>query len=380
MKFLDKLKKLKRRNKNNLVDISVLHDNFNQIKNIDLYEVVKSDEVVNFKVKYTDYLKIRKDKLYQIRNNKLKTLIMSSKNKLIISFIMIFFIFIIFLLNQFLVRQIEFKDKIYYNEQVYNYVINKTNKTGKYYFLKDNINSISEELRKKFYQYAYIGLLKKGSKILIEIEVESIKSENINDDNLIGEYISTNDGIIQSIKIQSGNVLVKCNDVVKKNQVLVTSNLFYDDNLFNKEKIVPLKGYIIAKIKTYKNIKVLKEEYVKVITNVDKNKIIFTFKDEIKFENKNKFCKVYNVFKIGNFSLKNMTIYNLQEVKVERNFDDALDYAKYLVYMEYLNEFEYEEEKVISIDNVKIEEFEHEFNYLFLVTTVQNVVQYNKNL
>lgn len=380
MKFLEKLKELKNRKNDNFVELSVSPEDFNNIENIDLYDIVKTNDIVIFKVRYIDYLKIKKNNCYRIRKNEFQFIFFKNRNKIILSLLLIFFILLIFSLNQFFIRKIEFKDDKYYNEQVYRYVLNNAKKIGNVYLFKQSINDISVELRKRYYRYSYIGLVKKGSKVIIEIEIESIKSENISSDNLFGEFISKSDGIIENVKIESGNVLVRTNDVVKKDQILVTSNLLYNENLFNKDKIVPLKGYIIARIKTYKNVRVLKEEDIKIITNINEKKLMFSYNDNKKSKYYDHYYKEYNVFKIGNFSLKNIVLYRTENVKIKRNINDAIEYANYLIYIEFLNEFEYDEEKIISIDNIKIEELEEEFNCFFLVTSVQNIVSYNKNI
>ena len=175
MKFLEKLKELKNRKNNNFVELSVSPEDFKNIENIDLYDIVKTHDIVIFKVRYIDYLKIRKNNCYQIRKNEFQFIFFKNRNKIILSLLLIFLILLIFSLNQFFIRKIEFKDNKYYNEQVYRYVLNNAKKIGNVYLFKQNINDISVELRKRYYRYSYIGLVKKGSKVIIEIEIESIK-------------------------------------------------------------------------------------------------------------------------------------------------------------------------------------------------------------
>lgn len=380
MKFLAKLCQLRKKKNDFFVRVALSYDNFYNLKDVELFDIIKKEEFVYLKLKYYDYIKLKKLNIFEKENDEIKTYIITNRNKLIISFIITVAIFIIFILNNFFVRKIEFKDKKYYNEEIYECVLNYSKKIGKYYFFKDTINHISVELREKYYQYAYIGLLKRGSKVLIEIETQTIKSEENKSNNLIGEYVSKADGTIEKIKIESGNVLVKYNEVVKKDQILVTSNLLYNENLFSKDKIVPLKGYVIARTREYKEISVLKEEYIKIITNIDKKKYNISYKNNKNYNQNNKFTKEYNVFKIGNFYLKKKITYNEEIIKVERNLNDALEYAKYLIYIEYINSFLFEEEEIISIDIIKIDENGNEFCCVFLVCSKQNIAIFNEKI
>ena len=58
---------------------------------------------------------------------------------------------------------------------VYDFVMERTNKVGPYYRLKYSINDLSQDLRTKFMYYAYVGLQKKGAKLYIEIIQQDLK-------------------------------------------------------------------------------------------------------------------------------------------------------------------------------------------------------------
>ena len=154
--------------------------------------------------------------------------------------------------------------------------------------------------------------------------------------------------------------------------------MLYNENLYNKDKIVPLRGYVIAKTREYKVINVLKEEYVNIITNIKKKQYYISQIDSNNYANDNMFVKEYNIFKIGNFSLKKKLIFNEEFIKITRDFNEALEYAKYLIYIEYIQNFTYNEEEIISIDNIKNYENENEFYYVFMVNAKQNIAVYDE--
>ena len=102
----------------------------------------------------------------------------------------LFIILIIFLLNQIFIRTIIFDKNSYVDMDVYDFVMERTNKVGPYYRLKYSINDLSQDLRTKFMYYAYVGLQKKGAKLYIEIIKQDLKEKE--DDNALkyGQVIS----------------------------------------------------------------------------------------------------------------------------------------------------------------------------------------------
>mgnify|MGYP002549048513 FL=1 len=68
--------------------------------------------------------------------------------------------------------------------------------------------------------------------------------------------------LISYINLSSGQVVIKYNDVVKKGDLIATSNLQYLDNLYSRDKMVPLVGEILGNVKEYYEIEVLKNEEV----------------------------------------------------------------------------------------------------------------------
>lgn len=372
MKLMEKLKKLKNTT-NNLVEVTVKNENFNYFKDVSIYDVCKQNENVSFKIKYIDFIKLKKLNIYEIINNPYKEFVNKNKRKIFISLTACLFIITFFILNQFFIRKIEFKDSRYYDESIYNYVIANTKKIGKYYYFNDSINNISKKLRTKYYHFAYIGLSKKGSKVFIEIEEQRIKNDISLDNDCIGEFVSNVDAKICSIKISSGNVLIKNNDIVKKGQILVSSNLLYNEGINNSDKVVPLKGYIIGLIYDYKEVEVLKKETIEIVSNLSKKKMILNDK---KINNSNYYIKKYNVFKVGNIYLQKVYLYNKEIIEIERDITEALEYAKYLIYYDYINKFIYNEEKVLAITNLNVIENERSFIFKFFVEAKINIINF----
>ena len=108
------------------------------------------------------------------------------------------------------------------------------------------------------------------------------------------------------------------------------------------------------------------------------NVLFFNNDSDQEKEMKNKTTKIYNVFKIGNFSLKKKVIHNIEFIEIERDLTESLALAKYMIYMDYVNKFKFPEEEILSIDNITIEENINEFVCSFLVCVKKNIAVFNE--
>lgn len=256
--------------------------------------------------------------------------------KHIVGIITLFLIIIILFSTQYFVREIEFENSNYYSEEVYNEVLKYLNKKGPFYVLNDNISSISQELRKIFPEYAWIGLTRNSSKIIINIEKQDVpikKPENL---SITGDIVSKYDAVITDIIVSRGTVLVMKNQSVKKGDVLVSGNLKFHNDPNDLTTLVKSKGIIIGNTINLEKIKVpIKTLELKYSGKVISKNYIELFGSVIgktpeTFENyKTEKQEVFNLFNF--LKITNLKYYELVEVTSEYDDIMAFEFAKTLI-------------------------------------------------
>ena len=287
-------------------------------------------------------------------------------NKIIIimTFILICFTF---LSSSYFIREIKFKDESMYDYRVYSYVNSKLDKKWFLYTLNEDINSISLSLRARFPNYAYIGISKSGSSLLIDIEKIDIKQNNKvvkNKKSLISNY----NAVIYGIDCKEGVVLVNLNQSIKKGEVLVTPNSEF--------------GYcdavVLGSLAEYKTIVVKKEKLMFDYTGK------FTKKYSLRFGNKiiinyktiydNQSIEIQPLFKIFNYiKLDKVYYYEKDFIKLVYNYEDAYNYALSTIYSNLELNRKSGLEKINDIKLLKFEENEDSFTFFFLVNEIKSI-------
>lgn len=380
LKLSEKLQKLKPY-KNRMYKIFVTEEDFLNLKQKNIHNVTKINDFVTFEVSLFSYLFLKNKKYIYKKENRLFKKINDKKNKIIFSISIIVIVLILFLVNQIFIREIKFENNKFKDELIYQYVINNTSKIGPYYLLNKPISELSKELRQKFYNYAYVGLNKKGSKIEIELVYQFIDNNEKENKEMYGNFVSTEDALIYNINIESGNVLVNKNDIVKKGQIIVSSNLKYHEKLFSKDQFIPLKGYIIGLTNKYKTIRVQKKDVVDVLEyshkyynlNIFNNN--FNFMKNQSFNDFEKKKTVCNIFKI---SFNQIDVYNNKSVIIERNLSEALEYASFILCNDFYENSISNEEKIVSLKNIKVEEKKDEYIFTFFVKCYENIALFSE--
>lgn len=370
MKLKEKFFKLIIKTKPKFYKITIEEEDFKKLKNKNLYNIEKKHHLITFEIGFFAYLFLKNKKLIIKKENCYHKNWLNNPIKIIFSLILVLVIFILFTLNQFFIREISFLDSRYYNEMVYQYVFKNTKKIGPYYLLNNSITNLSKELREKFYEYAYIGLSKKGSHLLIEIHYQNISQKDNLNENLIGEFISNYDATIKYINITSGNVVVKYQDVVKKGNLLVTSNLT-NDFIYSKNNLVPLKGNIIGHIKEYKTIKIPKMVKIERYTGNKIKNYEINFLSKTLNLHQNTFDLYYlyvcEIFNFLNIKIKKNIYYQKQSYNILLTLEEALKFANYTVYEEFNNSIVDQKEKIISIKNLNLIENDSEYIFTFFI-------------
>lgn len=143
---------------------------------------------------------------------------------------------------------------IHSNKEIRNIVITELEKYGiKKYKFKKNYFDLQEIKKYILDEYKdkieWIEIENKGTKYIVRVEERkiNIKEEN----NKIYNIVAKKDGIIKKIEAQSGDILVKVNDFVKKDQLLISSEIKLNEDIKGNSSS---KGNIYAEV--WYNVKV----------------------------------------------------------------------------------------------------------------------------
>lgn len=382
MKLKDRFKILFSKKKLHLYKILIEEKDFEKVQNYKIKNVKKENDKIVFNTDFNTYQKLKKDDIAIYEVNYLNNYINKNRHKIILTITIVLLSLIIFCVNQFFVREVTFEDKKYASTDVYNTVTSYTKKIGPYLFLTESISKISNRLREEYYNFAYIGLKKKGSKLIIEIAYQDVLTKDEVKNNLIGNFVATDDAKICSINITSGVVIVSYNDVVKKDQVLVTSNLQYRENLFNSNMLTPIEGYIIGEVNEYVEIKVLKKETIKIYTGNITESYQIVNDNKTVYEKENEYLDSFKtskkLLKIGNFEINRIVNYERKEIEIIRNKEEANEVSLIKLRQHYAEKFKYDKEKIVSIKLIENNEYDEFFSYYFFVKVRKNIVSFTK--
>ena len=271
--------------------------------------------------------------VYYNRYNIIKNKILSKHLIGIITFLLIL---IILTVSKNFIREIQFENKNYYSQEIYDEVVSHLVKKGPFYVLDDNISNISQDLRNKFPEFAWLGLTRYSSKIIINVEKQDVPIKQQEDLSITGDLIASKDAIITDIIVNRGIVIVMKNQSVKKGDVLVSGNLRYNNDPSDKTNLVKSKGIIIGNTMELEKIKVpiktssleysgkiINKKYVEFLGSLI-GKTPKTF-DIYKTDKQD----VFNLFNF--FKIINLTYYELVEVINEYDEKSASEYAKTLI-------------------------------------------------
>lgn len=373
LKFMGKLQKLKSLIKLNKLfhyEFKIPKELFYELKIKTYFITMENDyircygnkklfnELLKYELEYIDQYKIF------FRSVFLKRLIM------IITFINIC---MVFFSSSYFIREIRFKNNLYYDVRVYNYVLSKLDKRLFMYTLTEDLNEISRSLRSSFPNYAYIGISKKGS--VLEIDIEKIDIKKYNDclKNKL-PIVSNYNAVIYSISCKEGVVLINLNQSVKQGEVLVTPNsdTGYTDavilgNLSEYEKVVVKKEVLdyglTGKISIKYGIKV-------------GNNYLIKFK-KLYEEQEIRIVKMVGLFNL--IELSKVYYYEKDFYKQIYTYEDAYNYAVSSFYRDLELYRKSNLERINEIVLINYEETDEEFVFYFLVNRIKSIGIYSYN-
>lgn len=299
----------------------------------------------------------------------------------IISVICIILIIILFWSSSSLIREITFKHEENFSQKVYDFVYQRLRKVGPFYFMKEGLNDLSGELRENFIDYAWIGLERRGGKIIIDIEQQEI-GEGQNDDlTITGDLIASKDGYIKGYLIERGVNLITINQSVKKGQLLVSGNLKYHNP--GEAKWTRAKGLILADTVEYLTKSIPKVQMVVEYNGNTQNRFCFNFFGKKIYTKKSPFkeadISASEVFNLGFLQLFEEQLKEKQTITTVHTEETALALAESMIYKEFRKEHKHPKEKIIQlvlIENISSNDY---FVFTFLVQKCENIAIFKRN-
>lgn len=350
------------------------------LNGISVYRLSAHNETISFFC--------NKKSLDILQKHEIPLSIVDRKKKFISSFFLhkkivwigLFLLLSIFLLNQIFIREIDFANSNQ-DPNVYWSVRKYTKRIGPYLYLTKSVNEVSQELRTIYYQYAYVGIQKRGAKLWIDIEHQDVSAEEENKQPLYGEYMAKYDALITSIDLKAGVPIVEIGEVVRKGSLLATSNTQYKDALYNKDKFVPLVGEIYGEVHTYETYTVPKKEETCVYTGKEKKTYAVQFFNHF-FEHDEKYYpyehkKSYERFSLfQKIRLIESITYEKKWIEIQRNYEEAKKISELNIYQNFEKERTNQKEKIVSIQLLRNEETEIDYTFVYLVTSYRNIAEF----
>ena len=353
--------------------VKMKKDDFLKNNHSDIADVVVNEEEVIFKsnLKYENSI------------NRYKYFF----SKIFKNYFLIFFSFIgtflLFFVSNLYIREIKFENELFYSEQIYNDVLKEFKKVGNIYLVNESINKINSKLSEKYYNYAYIGIVRNVGKIYIVIkplpEYEKVEEYGDEKGNLISKY----NAYIVGIKLKKGVCLITINQMVKKGDLLITGNLKHHLALNNIIDYIHPIGSVFGKVVDEVIIKVPKVEKTLMLTGEVKkyfqislfNKQLLSKKNYYEtFEEVEK-----SVFKIGNFiNFKSIFQYNKEEIIVEHNKESSYKFACSEIERKFFEIKVDDCEKIINYELIDCKEEQDYYCYVFRVKMIINIAEFIK--
>ena len=240
---------------------------------------------------------------------------------------------------------------------------------------------MNNKIQRKFYNYSYIGLVRKTGKLIIVIKLlpnyDKVEEENDERGNLISLY----NAYVVGLKLKKGVSLVVPSQVVRKGDVLITGNLKHHLNNNELNNYIHPSGAVFGKVIEYEEVVVKKVNSINVLNGnvkkfylleinnklLGKNKVYYD-----KYENKEK-C-LFDLFSILMFY--RVYQYEKEDIVIEHSNQTSFSYAVSEIERRFISCKKYEEEKLLSIDLIKSEYINGEYRYLFCVKKVINIVKF----
>lgn len=309
---------------------------------------------------------------YMLHDSKIKRIKDTFKYKSGIYVGLLWVLFFI-IMNNFRVSEIKFNGEYAINDEIEAYIKSQNQELLFFSFHKNNYQDLSQNLRSTYFEYEWIEVSKKGSKLLVTINTPNEDKIEANDIKL-GNIVAKKSGMVNSFRVFSGTSFIEEKKYVNKGEVLIEGST------------TGAKGYILATTYDEVKVKVMKENVIEELTG---SKMQYT---SIKL-----FKKSFNINKKQNYSKSDKiskTIFKIPYLlsinKIEESekndiiylydSDKATEMAKNIIIDSFTNNKVLNEEKIIRIEKLSLKENEDSFEILFLVKKLESIGEFIKRV
>lgn len=277
-------------------------------------------------------------------------------------------VFVVIIATPYDIREVKYQNGSAVDDEIFNLVQQNCQKI-------DNYNDYSRSLMIKYPHYSWISIKKQGSVIYLNIEIDEIKQDNNLIKNFHGDLISGYDAYVKSIIVYKGKPLIDINRVVKVGDTLVTGIVG------NVE--VGSDAIVIGEVNYIRNIKV---PLKKTLNSFNGNVYKYTNFEINNYKMKNIVSPFKNfkfkstvLFNIGNaIKLTNNYFYETETFEIRYNEDDAIRFAKSMVYYELEKLRTSDAEKIYDVEVLSIDIKNDQYLMKLLVKADKNIVVFKE--
>ena len=287
----------------------------------------------------------------------------------------VLFLFTILYINSYRVSRIQFNTDTPINSSIEQRIKKNFRRLFCFTFSNMNYASFSKSLRMEYAQYPYIEVYSKNNVVRVDIysyddEVDKKK------DNVVGDIVAKKDGIIDYFYVFSGNSLLSKNKYVKAGDVLISGSL--------NDMYVSSRGLVMANTYEKATVEVLKKEKVEMESG-DSQKFyqIELFKNDFNISKKKKFSaceriekKTFNFFDV--FCVKKIEEREKYDIIRENDRDSAVLIAKEQIEKEFEKNKVNVEEKILNLEEYKIEETEEVYTVTFIIKKLESIGEFQE--
>ncbi len=356
--------------------VSISNDDKQLLSRKEIKNIKKQEDNINFETNEKS-AKLLSQQLENIRIvNQRKEKTFGFIKKYLISIIGLILI-AIFIINQSrTIKSITFVNTDTYSKEVNEYVDGFLVKRGPFKYLNDSLVNINTDLRQHFYYYEWISVSKKGNKLYVNIEKQDQRSYINENSNIKGDIIAKKDGIIDSMYIKKGVAIAKDGQTVLAGQMLISGNLKINND--GVDYIHPL-AIVIASVIDYENITVPKSDIKNLKTGKIETKTGYTLFGKLhvapsNFDNYIVETKILRDWKFYQ-KIKNI-YYETNDIEISYTKDEALEYAKSIIRLNFMNNKIDEHEKIIFIEPISETEDSENYYFKFIVKKLENIASF----
>ena len=309
---------------------------------------------------------------YMLHDSKIKRIKNTLKYKSGIYIGLLWVLFFV-IMNSYRVNEIKFNNEFPINDEIKTYITSQNQQILFFSFHKNNYQDLSKNLRSTFFEYEWINVEKKGTKLLVTINTPN--TDIIPTDSYeVGDIVAKKAGMISEYKVFNGTSVLTSNKYVNKGDVLIDG------------QASGAKGYVLATVYDQVKITVMKENIIEKQTG---NKIKYTkiklFNKSFNINKKNNFNKsdvsVRKVFSIPYLiSINKIEEFEKNDIIYTYDSDKAVLFAKNIIIDGFTNSKVLNEEKIIRIEQLSIKETDNAFEIIFLVKKIESIGEFKKRV